>query len=53
MAARGLLALVVALPFLLTAGCGGTDELREQAEEAEARGDHQRAMDRLDQRRDD
>ena len=49
---RILLAAGVALPLLLTAGCGGPEELRQQAEDAEARSDHDRAMDRLDQRRD-
>ena len=53
MGLRTLLAAGVALPLLLTAGCGGPDELREQAEEAEAQSDHDRAMDELERRRED
>ncbi|MFP4182669.1 hypothetical protein [Thiohalospira sp.] len=49
---RILLAAGVALPLLLTAGCGGAEEIRDEAEEAETRGDHDRAMERLDRRRD-
>ncbi|MGM0411845.1 MAG: hypothetical protein ACQERG_00850 [Pseudomonadota bacterium] len=51
MSLRALLAPGLAL--LLVAGCGTPDDLREEAEEAEAQRDHDRAMDELDQRRED